>query len=80
MSAEKLEKIAVLNDPAEAEVLRGLLEAQGMSVLMTKEAASTAIGLTFGAFSEIELFVPANKAAQAKRLASEFFGDSLLSA
>jgi hypothetical protein len=77
MSADKLEKIAVLNDPAEAEVLRGLLEAQGIDVMLSKEAASSVYGLTAGIFAEIEVFVPASKAGEAKKIVDEFFGDSL---
>jgi hypothetical protein len=74
MADKKLTKIAVLNDPAEAEVLRGLLEAQGIPVMLSKEAASTVYGLTAGAFAEIEIFVPADQATDAERIFRETFG------
>lgn len=73
MADKKLTKIAVLNDPAEAEVLRGLLEAQGIPVMVSKEGASTVYGLTVGAFAEIEIFVPADQAKDAKRIFHETF-------
>jgi hypothetical protein len=75
MSAEQFKKIAVVNDPSEAEVLRGMLEANGISVLVTKEAASSVYGLTAGIFAEIEVFVPASKVTAAEKIAAEFLGD-----
>jgi hypothetical protein len=74
MDGDKVKKIATLNDPAEAEVLRGLLEAQGIRVMLSKEGASTAYGLTAGTFGEIEVFVPAAQAADAERIFAESFG------
>ncbi|MEX1143221.1 MAG: DUF2007 domain-containing protein [Anaerolineales bacterium] len=74
MDNEKIKRIAVLNDPAEAEVLRGLLEAQGIRVMLSKEGASTAYGLTAGAFGEVEVFVSEAQAEEAERLFEENFG------
>lgn len=73
MDSDKIKKIAVLNDPAEAEILRGLLEAQGIRVMLSKEGASTAYGLTAGTFGEVEVFVSAAQAAEAERIFAENF-------
>jgi hypothetical protein len=75
MSAEQFKKIAVVNDPSEAEVLRGMLEANGITVLISKEAASSVYGLTAGIFAEIEIFVPTSKVEDAEKIATEFLGD-----
>ncbi len=72
MGANELEKIIVLNDPVQAELLRGLLEAQGVNVMLSKEGAATAYGLTVGAFSEIEIFVPHSQLNIAKLIVAEF--------
>lgn len=66
-------KVAVFNDAAQAEVLRGLLEAQGMQVLLSKEAAGQVYGVFVGQMSEIELFVPAAQEQAARALVKEFF-------
>jgi hypothetical protein len=66
-------KIAVFNDAAQAEVLRGLLEAQGIRVLLSKEAAGQVYGVFVGQMSEIELFVPAAQEQAARALVKEFF-------
>ena len=74
MSDDALKKLVVLNDPSEAEVLRGLLEAQGIQVMLSKEGASTVYGLTAGAFAEIEVFVPQSQSEEAERILEETFG------
>lgn len=74
MEPEKPKKIAVLNDPADAEILRGMLEAQGLTVVLSKEAASSVYGVTMGGFGEIEVFVPGKQAAEAEKIVTEFFG------
>ncbi|MEX2162563.1 MAG: DUF2007 domain-containing protein [Anaerolineales bacterium] len=76
MSGDSLKKLVVLNDPAEAEVLRGLLEAQGIQVMLSKEGASTAYGLTAGTFGEIEVFVSQVQAKEAEAILRENFGVS----
>lgn len=74
MKNEEPRKIATLTNPAEAEVLRGFLEARGIQVMLSKEGASTAYGLTAGAFGETEVFVPASQAEEAERIFAENFG------
>jgi hypothetical protein len=76
MSENDLAKILVLNDPGQAELLRGLLEAQGINVMLSKEGAATAYGLTVGAFSEIEVFVPRSQYDMAKPIVDEFLHPS----
>lgn len=72
MGIKDLVKLIVLNDPVQAELLRGLLEAQGINVMLTKEGAATSFGLTVGAFSEIEIFVPHSQFDMAKPILDEF--------
>lgn len=74
MAANELMRLIVLNNPTDAELLRGLLEAQGIQVMLSKEAAATVYGLTVGAFSEVEVFVPQSQATKAKQILNEYFG------
>ncbi|QYK49887.1 MAG: DUF2007 domain-containing protein [Anaerolineales bacterium] len=67
-------KIVSLHDPAQAEVLRGLLEAQGMQVLLTKEAAGQVYGTFVGSMGEIELYVSAADEAAARGMVDEVIG------
>ena len=78
MNAKEWTKITVLYDPVEAEMLRGLLEAQGIQVLLSKEGAAKALGLSTGIMSEIEVLVPQGQVVTATKLLSEYFGGSAL--
>ena len=66
--APKWETILVLHDPVQAEILKGMLEANGVQVLLSKEGAAKALGLSVGAMSEIELRVPSNQIELAQQL------------
>lgn len=52
----------------QAELLRGLLEAQGIEVLLSKEGAAKAIGLDTGAMGDTQLHVRADNEAAAREL------------
>jgi len=41
----------------QAELLRGLLEAQGISVHLAIEGAARALGITIGSFGEVDIMV-----------------------
>ena len=57
---------------AEVEVLRGLLEAQGIQVLLSQEGAAKALGVTVGAMGDTQLLVPADQEAAAREVLREF--------
>jgi len=42
----------------QAELMRGLLEAQGVSVHLAFEGAARALGVTIGSFGEVDIMVP----------------------
>ncbi|MCW5874334.1 MAG: DUF2007 domain-containing protein [Anaerolineales bacterium] len=67
-------KIVTLHDPAQAEVLRGLLEAQGMQVLLSKEAIGQVYGTFVGSMGEIEIYVSAEHEEAAKAVVDEVIG------
>lgn len=69
----KFVKLITLHDPAQAEVLRGLLEAQGMQVLLSKEAIGQVYGTFVGRMGEIELYVPAEHEDAARAVVDAFF-------
>ena len=55
----------------EAEILRGLLEANGIAVWLSGESAGAALGLGVGPMATIEILVVAEVAEQAQRILSE---------
>lgn len=67
-------KIITLHDPAQAEVLRGLLEAQGMQVLLSKEAIGQVYGTFVGSMGEIDVYVARAAEPEARQLMNELLG------
>jgi hypothetical protein len=54
------------------EILRGLLEAQGVPVYLAQEGAARAIGLTAGPLATVEVMVPAEHADDARRILEDY--------
>ena len=69
MEAEKWQMVAEVSDELEAEILRGLLVAQGLEVLLSQEAAAHYIYPTnVGGFGEVQLLVPSSQVEAAQEI------------
>jgi hypothetical protein len=56
----------------QAEILRGLLEAQGIPVFLSQESAGRAIGLTVGPLGEVTILVRAEDLQDAQRVLADY--------
>ena len=56
----------------QAELLRGLLEAQGLDVHLAIEGAARAIGITAGPLGEVDIMVPEEQLAEALEIIKSF--------
>jgi len=65
-------EIKKIYDSVQAELLRGLLEAQGMQVLLSQEGAARAIGINVGAMGDTQLLVRSEDEAAARELLSRY--------
>ena len=74
----ELSLVASATGQVEAEILRGLLLANGIEVWLSGESAGQAIGLTMGPLARVELRVRSNQAGEARRLLEEHAADSLI--
>ena len=54
------------------ELLRGLLEAQGIPARLNEEGAGRAYGFSVGPLSEVEILVPKSKEEEAKQVIEHF--------
>lgn len=59
-------------EPGEAEILQGLLQAQGVTVYLAREGAGRALGLTVGPLGQARLYVPASQKAIAEQVYHDF--------
>jgi hypothetical protein len=60
-------------DTGEAEILRGLLEAQGFLVYISTEGYQSAIGITNYPSANIEILVPKDQAEEAKQTLRDYY-------
>ncbi len=56
----------------QAEILRGLLEAQGIQVLLSQEGAGRALGLSVGPLGEVEILVPVEQEQEANQVLANY--------
>jgi hypothetical protein len=74
---EEIVVIESISDFLQAEILRSLLESHGIHVSLSREAASSAIGLTVGPLAEVDLLVPKSQAEQARKILDDYYKGSL---
>jgi hypothetical protein len=57
----------------QAEVLRGLLEAQDIHVLLSQESASSAIPVSFGILGDVKIMVKEEDLERAREILEEYY-------
>ena len=57
----------------QAEILRGLLEAQEISTVLSQEGAGKAIGLTIGTLGTVQILVPSKDQERAQELIEAYY-------
>jgi hypothetical protein len=82
MMDEKWELLELVQGQLQAEILGGLLEAQGIKVWLNQEGAGAAYGISVGPLGTVEILVPSSDLAQARKIlyayyAGEFEGVDL---
>ncbi len=66
-----------ISDSLEAEILRSLLESFGIQVWLSREAASTAVGLTVGPLAQVDLLVRKAQEEQAIKILEDYYTGNL---
>jgi hypothetical protein len=79
MSQENWEKVDVVNGDIQAELIRGLLESQGISVLLSREGAGRALGLNIGLMGETQVLVPSSQKEAALQILKEYYSGDYIS-
>jgi hypothetical protein len=72
MSQNEWVVIENVSGDLQAEILRGLLEAQGIPVLLSRESAGRAIGLSVGPLGEVFILVRAGSLQDAQRVLADY--------
>jgi hypothetical protein len=72
MQSEHWEIIAHVSGEIQAEILRGLLEAQGIPVTLNQEGAGRAYGISMGPMGEVQLMVPSRYSQHARQVLADY--------
>ncbi|NIV10496.1 MAG: hypothetical protein GWN62_04115 [Aliifodinibius sp.] len=72
MKKHKWALVTSLNDPIQAEILRGLLEAQGITIHIVREGYQAAMGIANQASVRIEILARDDQVAEAKQIINDY--------
>jgi hypothetical protein len=61
----------------QAELVRGLLEAQGIQVWLNQAGAAHAFATTVGSMGRVEILVPSGASEHAQRILDEYYSGNL---
>ncbi len=73
MGEEKWEILDEVSGSIDAEIVRGLLESQGIKVILSQEGAGRAIGLTIGSMGGTQILVPQKQLAEAQEILEDYY-------
>ena len=74
MSEEQWAVVDRVSGQIQAEILRGMLEAQGIQVVLSHESAGSVFQMGVGTLGAVEVMVPAEMAELAEQLLEEYYG------
>ena len=72
MSEQTWKTVISIQGELQAEILRGLLEAQGIPVQLSQEGVARVYGLGVGPLAEVDILVPANKFQAAQEIIESY--------
>jgi len=72
MTDENWEIIDEVYGELQAEMLRGLLEAQGIQVVLNQEGAGRAYGINVGPLGMVQIMVPSHAAIEGRKVLEDY--------
>ena len=73
MSESNWEVVQEVYGELQAELLRGLLEAQGISVILNQEGAGRAYGINVGPLGQVQILVPSHSLQNARQVLEDYY-------
>ena len=79
MANDELVMLEEVTGSAQAEALRGLLEAQGVQVVLSRESAGqSTLPVTFGILGSVQLLVRKTDESQARQILEEYYAGAFI--
>ena len=72
MSDRKWEMVAFVHNPVQAEILKGLLEAQGIMIHIVREGYQAALGIGSQPSVRIEILAPNDQVDEARQIIDDY--------
>jgi len=73
MAEEEWVLVDKIQGQFQAEIIKGLLEAQGIQTWLNSQGAARAYAVTVGTLGAVELLVPSSQAEQARQVLDEYY-------
>ena len=73
MSQQKWVMLTTVSGEMQAELMRGLLEAQGIPVLLMQESAGRAIGISNSPLGEVEIHVSKSRLQEGRNVIAKYY-------
>ena len=77
MNQEEWVLVDTIAGQLQAEVVRGLLEAQGIQVWLNQAGAAHAFAMTVGSMGRVEVLVPSSASELAQQILNEYYEGNL---
>ena len=72
MAEDEWVPVDIVQGQLQAEILKGLLEAQGIMVWLNQEGAAHAYAIEFGSLGTVEILVPSSMLEKARQILTEY--------
>ncbi len=72
MAEDEWVPVDMVQGQLQAEILKGLLEAQGIMVWLNQEGAAHAYAIEFGSLGTVEILVPSRMLEKARQILEEY--------
>ena len=73
MTDEEWVLVDTIEGQLQAEIVRGLLEAQGITVYLNPQGAARAYAVTIGELGAVEVLVPSSTAEKARQILAAYY-------
>ena len=74
---DKFVHLGTIEGKLQAEIIRGMLQAQGIEVMLSQESAASIYGFGIGPMAEVEILVPPDQLEAARELLKAYDEGSL---
>ena len=73
MTEDRLEVLDTVSGNFQAEIIRGMLEAQDIRVALSQEGAGSVLAVNVGPLGDVQILVPSSQLERAKKVLDDYY-------